>query len=218
MLPTRVHSHVCLFRGLKHAASFALSAPLALIAFPPSHLLSWVQGLPMLPAIDIPDDLHDLNQRLPPPRYSSDNLHEDGALEMAARFGAPAIKPAPAPPAASGAAAAAPEQEQEQQLPHLHRIGSPVTVLESELCSAGSGSVATPSGGGTGGSDRLIDACVAAALEEEKAAAAAVAADAGQTSSKQAVKAPFGFAQKPIAASPFAAMRQQHVQPGGADI
>lgn len=64
-------------------------------------LLIWpLQGSVVLPAIDIPEDLQDLNKRLPPPRYSSDNLGP-ARLELAAQFAAPAVVP-PCPP--SGAA------------------------------------------------------------------------------------------------------------------
>ena len=103
------------------------SAPTPPPSFPPR-----AQGLPVLPAIDIPADLHDLNTRLPPPRFSSDNLASEGALEMAARFGAPAVV-VPLPAVAQqqpqpgqlqrqrqehgGAAAqpAAPQQQQQQR-------------------------------------------------------------------------------------------------------
>ncbi|KAL4434401.1 hypothetical protein ABPG75_000842 [Micractinium tetrahymenae] len=224
--------------------------------------LGSMEGIPVLPAIDIPEDLQELNQRLPPPRYSSDNLDRGGAMEMAARFGAPAIQPACALPSAAadtGAPAAAPSsaeagpsaaaadagcavaaaaaaaaaataaaavtakaeagcvQQQQQPQPqpqhpgaalaHLPRIASPVTVLESELCSTASGSVATPCGGpGTGGSGGFVDACVKEALDEERAGA-------GQAAARKQ-EAALAWAGRPAAmaaTSPFAAQRARYV-------
>lgn len=96
---------------------------------------------------------------------------DEDALDIAARFGAPAIRrpsAAPKPAAAEsgplrpagGEAAAAAEAAH-----GLPRIASPVTVLESAVC-------ATPSAPGTSGSGTgslsAIEAAVEAALLEEE--------------------------------------------------
>lgn len=185
----------------------------------------------MLPAIDIPADLLELNQRLPAPRYSSDNVKEAGALAMAARFGAAAIRaPPPAPdaaaaadaPAAAAAAAAAAAlaaaaataaatsdvqaaqqaQQVAQQRVHMHRTASPLTVLESDQLSwAASGSEATPSAASAAGTGGS-DGLIDACLE------AALAAEklAGGTALKPAVLL------TKATASPFLRQQQQRRQ------
>ena len=96
---------------------------------------------------------------------------EEEALDIAARFGAPAIRrPSAAPkPAAAEAGPSRPASaaaEAAADVPHgLPRIASPVTVLESAMC-------ATPSAPGTSGSGSgslsAIEAAVEAALLEEE--------------------------------------------------
>lgn len=96
-------------------------------------------------------------------RYSFDHMEEE-ALDIAARFGAPAIRrPSAAPrPSAAEAGPSRPAAEAPHGLP---RIASPVTVLESAMC-------ATPSAPGTSGSGSgslsAIEAAVEAALLEEE--------------------------------------------------
>ena len=130
-------------------------------------------------------------------RYSFDSV--DGALDLAAKFGAPAIRrpsalhrastdaEAAEAGAAAAAAAAAPAQQQQaqqaqQQAPrgeggHLPRIASPVTVLEEEVLARAASAADTPSGtGGTGMS--AVEAAVAAALLEEERLGAPASAGA----------------------------------------
>ena len=105
---------------------------------------------------------------------------EEEALDIAARFGAPAIRrpsaaPKPAAAAEAGPSRAAGSDPAAAGVPHgLPRIASPVTVLESAMC-------ATPSAPGTSGSGSgsisAIEAAVEAALlEEERMGRAAGAA------------------------------------------
>lgn len=118
--------------------------------------LDCMEGVPILPAIDVPADLSQLNSRLPAPRGSFEHMHE--AAEMAERLGLPAI-PLPKPAQCScndgGAASAAAEDKAAGGL----QVSSPVTVMEG--CDSGTAS-STMS---------VIDAAVAAALAAEKAAA-----------------------------------------------
>ena len=102
---------------------------------------------------------------------------EDEELDIAARFGAPAIRrpsAAPKPVAAeagpSSAAAAAAGAGAGAASHGLPRIASPVTVLDS--AASGSSMAITPSAPGTGGSGSgslgTIEAAVEAALLEEE--------------------------------------------------
>jgi hypothetical protein len=131
--------------------------------------LDCMEGIPVLPPIEVPEDLAELNHRLPPSRYSFDHMEEEG-LDIAARFGAPAIRrPSAAPkPAAAEAGPSRPAEAPAAaaDAPHgLPRIASPVTVLDSAVC-------ATPSAPGTSGSGSgslsAIEAAVEAALLEEE--------------------------------------------------
>lgn len=195
----------------------------------------------MLPAIELPADLADLNTRLPPSRWAAANCLWDAVpcaclctcfalacsgawlprphapsvlthpnrppspshfprprrysfdheadLDIAARFGAPAIRRTSALPkqaaaaageasAAAAASAKAAEEVAAVLRQHLPRIASPVTVLETEGSGGGitlGSAAATPaSGRGTASSSlNTIDAAVAAALEEERQGAPA---------------------------------------------
>lgn len=119
-----------------------------------------------------------------------------------------------------GAAGPSQQQKQQQQQQRrappanssLPRVASLVTVLENELCSTASGSVATPVGGpGTSGSGGFADACVREALDEERAGATKAAAHT------QGPAVPLSWAGRnaPVAAaSPFAAQRTRFVSDG----
>ena len=126
----------------------------------------------------------------------------DGALDLAAKFGAPAIRrpsalhrastdaEAAEAGAAAAAAAVAPAQQQQQAQQaqqqaqrgeggHLPRIASPVTVLEEEVLARAASAADTPSGTGTGGTGMsAVEAAVAAALLEEERLGAPASAGA----------------------------------------
>lgn len=119
--------------------------------------------MPILPAIEVPADIAQLNALLPKGRGSFDSAAGmEAALDVVARMGLPAIPH----PKLTDAVAQGHERAGKHTAAALPDVASPVTVMgglgsamSTPLCSGGSG--------GDGEEMSAIDAAVAAALREQ---------------------------------------------------